>query len=123
MIPTTRLDLFGGIPVTDYSAALEWYERLLGPPSFFPRETEAVWELAAHRYLYIVQQTEHAGHAMHTLFVNDLDALIAQIAGRGLEFAKRETYSNGVRKITYRDADGNEIGFGGAPQQWIDGSR
>ena len=90
--PTTRLDLFGGIPVTDYSAALEWYERLLGPPSFFPRETEAVWELAAHQYLYIVHQTEHAGHAMHTLFVNDLDALIAQIAGRGLEFAKRETY-------------------------------
>jgi hypothetical protein len=27
----------------------------------------------------------------------------------------RETYSNGVRKITYRDPHGNEIGFGGAP--------
>jgi hypothetical protein len=27
----------------------------------------------------------------------------------------RETYSNGVRKITYRDPYGNEIGFGGAP--------
>jgi hypothetical protein len=27
----------------------------------------------------------------------------------------RETYSNGVRKITYRDPDGNEIGFGGGP--------
>jgi hypothetical protein len=56
------------------------------------------------------------GHAMHTLFVDGLDALIAQIADRGLGPAKRETYSNGVRKITYRDADGNEIGFGGAPQ-------
>jgi hypothetical protein len=116
MIPTTTLDLFAGIPVTDYSAALKWYERLLGPPSFFPHETEAVWELAEHRYLYIVQQTQHAGHAMHTLFVNDLEELIAQIAGRGLEAAERETYSNGVCKITYRDADGNEIGFGGAQQ-------
>jgi hypothetical protein len=28
---------------------------------------------------------------------------------------QQETYSNGVRKITYRDPDGNEIGFGGAP--------
>jgi hypothetical protein len=46
-------------------------------------------------------------------FVNDLDALVAQIADRGLEPAKRETYPNGVRKITYRDADGNEIGLGG----------
>ncbi len=29
--------------------------------------------------------------------------------------AQRETYENGVRKITYRDLDGNEIGLGGAP--------
>jgi hypothetical protein len=28
---------------------------------------------------------------------------------------ERETNSNGVRKTTYRDPDGNEIGFGGAP--------
>ena len=27
----------------------------------------------------------------------------------------RKTYDNGVRKITYRDPDGNEIGLGGAP--------
>ena len=32
-----------------------------------------------------------------------------------LDPAERETYSNGVRKTTYRDADGNEIGFGGVP--------
>ena len=116
MIPTTNLDLFAGIPVADYATALSWYERLLGSePAFFPHDTEAVWELAEHRYMYIVQQPEHAGHARHTLFVDDLDALVAQIAGRGLEPAERETYSNGVRKITYRDPDGNEIGFGGAP--------
>lgn len=58
---------------------------------------------------------EHAGHARHTLFVADLDALVAEIAERGLEPATRETYSNGERKVTYRDADGNEIGLGGAP--------
>ena len=116
MIPATTLDLFAGIPVADYAAALKWYERLLGgPPSFFPTDTEAVWELAEHRYLYIVQQPEHAGHARHTLFVDDLEAVVAPIAARGLEPAQRETYANGVRKTTYRDADGNEIGFGGAP--------
>jgi hypothetical protein len=64
-----------------------------------------------------VQEPEHAGHAMHALFVDDLDALVAQIADRGIEPAKRESYSNGVRKITYRDADGNEVGFGGAPPE------
>ncbi len=116
MLQATKLDLFAGIPVADYAAALQWYERLLGsPPAFFPHDTEAVWELAEHRYVYIVQQPEHAGHARHTLFVDDLDALVAQITDWGLDPSKRETYANGVRKITYRDLDGNEIGFGGAP--------
>jgi catechol 2,3-dioxygenase-like lactoylglutathione lyase family enzyme len=116
MIQTTKLDLFAGIPVADYAAALAWYERLLGsPPTFFPHDTEAVWELAEHRYVYIVQQPEHAGHARHTLFVDDLDALVTQMADQGLAPVARDTYANGVRKTTYRDPDGNEIGFGGAP--------
>jgi predicted enzyme related to lactoylglutathione lyase len=110
------LDLFAGIPVSDYPSALAWYERLLGsPPTFLASETEAVWELAEHRSIYIEQRVDHAGHAMHTIFVDDLDALVEQIAERGLEPAERETYSNGVRRVSYRDPDGNEIGFGGGP--------
>lgn len=109
------VDLYAGIPVNDYAAALAWYERLLGPPTFVASDTEAVWELAAHRSVVIEQRPEHAGHAMHTIFVDDLDALVAQIAGRGLDPTKRETYPNGVRKATYHDPDGNEIDFGGAP--------
>ena len=108
--------LFAGICVTDYAAALPWYERLLGSePSFNPHATEAVWELGEHRFVFIVQNGERAGHALHTVFVDDLDTLVSEIAGRGIEPAERETYSNGVRKVTYRDAEGNEIGFGGGP--------
>jgi predicted enzyme related to lactoylglutathione lyase len=110
------VDVFAGIPVKDYATALDWYERLLGsPPAFFPNDTEAVWELAEHGWVFIEQRAEHAGHAMHTIFVDDFDARVAQIADRGLEPVKRETYGNGVRKATYRDPDGNEIGFGGDP--------
>jgi predicted enzyme related to lactoylglutathione lyase len=110
------LYLFAGIPVNDFAAALGWYERLFGgPPSFFPHDTEAVWELAEHRSVYIVQRPERAGHALHTIVVDDLDTRVAQIAQQGLEPATRETYSNGVRKITYADPDGNEIGFGRVP--------
>jgi predicted enzyme related to lactoylglutathione lyase len=110
------VDLFAGIPVTDYAAALAWYERLFGsPPAFLPNDIEAVWELAEHRYVFIEQKPEHAGHARHLLFVDDLDARVAQIAERGLTPTERETYANGVRKAAYRDPDGNEFGFGGAP--------
>jgi catechol 2,3-dioxygenase-like lactoylglutathione lyase family enzyme len=110
------VDLFAGIPVRDYSVAAAWYQRFLGaPPAFLPNDTEAVWELAENRYVFIEVRPEHAGHAMHTVFVSDFDARISDIAGRGLEPAVRETYANGVRKATFRDPDGNEIGIGGAP--------
>jgi catechol 2,3-dioxygenase-like lactoylglutathione lyase family enzyme len=110
------LDLFAGIRVRDYHAARSWYERLLGTePAFFPHGTEAVWELAEHRYLFIVEDRHAPGGGTITIFVDDLDKITAEIASRGIEPAQRETYSNGVRKATYRDVDGNEIGFGGAP--------
>lgn len=109
-------DLYAGICVRDYAAARPWYERLLGSePTFLAHETEAVWELAEGRSIFVVQDAERAGHALHTLFVDDLDSLVSEIASRGISPAGRETYSNGVRKVIYRDADGNEIGFGGAP--------
>jgi len=110
------LDLFAGLPVTDYQRAVAWYEKLLGAePSFLPNDVEAVWEIAENRYLFIEVRPDHAGHAMHTIFASDFDTRVQEITDRGVEPADRETYSNGVRKWTYRDPDGNEIGFGGAP--------
>ena len=109
------LDLFAGNRVSDYETAKSWYERLLGKePSFIPHATEAVWELAEHRFLYIVEDGEGAGGALQLLFVEDLDALVADIASRGIEPDERVTYPGKARKAIYRDADGNEIGFGGA---------
>ncbi len=110
------LDLFAGIPVTDYAVALPWYEQFFGgPPSFLPNDTEAVWEVAEHRYIYIVQDPGRAGNALVLSFVDDLDERVAQIARRGIKPARRETYDSGATKVTYRDADGNEISFGGNP--------
>jgi hypothetical protein len=116
MIQSQNLGLFAGIPVKDYAASLKWYEQLLGsPPSFIPDDSEAVWELAENRYIYIIHQPERAGYALNTVFLDSFDTVMEQISERGIEPLKRESYSNGVRKTTYRDPDGNEIGFGGAP--------
>jgi len=109
------VDLFAGVSVSDYRRALVWYERLLGSePAFLPNATEAVWELAGHRYLYIEVLPEHAGHALHTVFVDNLDERVVSIGAQGIEPASREIYGNGVRNVIYRDPDGNEIGLGGA---------
>jgi len=110
------LDLFAGIHVGDYEAARSWYERLLGKePTFIAHATEAVWEIDEHRYLFIEQDRARPGGADITILVDDLDALVAEIASRGIEPDERETYANGARKAIFRDDDGNEIGFGSAP--------
>src|SRR5215207_2622145 len=77
------------------------------------------------------KRAERAGGAIHITFVDDLDARVADIASRGIEPDEPRVGSNRTnlawdrtgrthhvsikaRKAIYRDADGNEIGFGGA---------
>lgn len=111
-------DLFAGIAVSDFPVALSWYEKLFGvSPSFFPHDTEAVWQIAEFRSVYIVRAPEHAGHAMVLLFVEDLDERLEALASRGLEPIRVETYENDVRKAIFQDPDGNEFSFGGGPAE------
>jgi catechol 2,3-dioxygenase-like lactoylglutathione lyase family enzyme len=110
------VDLFAGVAVKDIAAATEWYGTFFGgEPAFLPNDTEAVWEVGEHQYIFIEQAPERAGGALITVFVSDLDEVVDGISGRGIEPLKREAYENGVRKVTYRDPDGNEIGYGGGP--------
>ena len=109
------MDLFAGVAVSDYDRALDWYERLLGSPrSFAPHDTESVWTLADHRHLYVLLDPDRAGRSLLTLFVEDVDSFVAAAAERDVRPASTETYDNGVRKVTFRDPDGNEVGVGGA---------
>jgi Glyoxalase/Bleomycin resistance protein/Dioxygenase superfamily len=109
------LHLFAGLRVLDVQRARPWYERLLGEPTFLPHAAEAVWTLADERSVYVVEHAVGAGSCVVTIFIDDLDARVAAISSRGLEPDDIETYSNGVRKVIYRDPDGNEVGFRGPP--------
>ena len=42
-----------------------------------------VWELAEHRSIVIEQNDEQAGHAIHTVVVDDFDRAVGQIVHRG----------------------------------------
>lgn len=65
------LDLFAGIPVSDFAAGRSWYQRLLGKePAFLPHATEAVWDLAEHRYVYSVENRNAPGGAIVTVLVD-----------------------------------------------------
>ena len=63
----------------------------------------------------VLLSPEHAGHSQVTLFLGDLDAFVDAAEERGIHPESRETYDNGVRKVIFRDPDGNELGLAGAP--------
>lgn len=110
------LELFAGMAVSDYKRAVSWFERLLGTPATFEAsDVECVWSLADQRSIYVELRPERAGRGMVTVFVDDLDEFVDAAARRGVRPDMQETYGNGVRKVTFRDPDGNEVGFGGAP--------
>lgn len=105
--------IFAGIAVSDFRRALDWYTRLLGAePAFHPHDTEAVWELAEHRYVYIIRDLDRAGGAVSMIWVDDPVAESARIAGQGIEWDDVERH-DGVWKYVFHDADGNETGVGG----------
>lgn len=113
MLDGFGVEFFAGIAVKNYKISLDWYERLFGcPPSFFPNDKEAVWQLTEHQWIYIVVQPKQAGGSVHTILGDNLDKLITQISKRGIEFSKEEIPAENVRKVMYYDPDGNEIGFG-----------
>jgi hypothetical protein len=53
-----------------------------------PNDTEAVWPVAEHGYVYIVQDAKRAGNALVLSFVDDLDDQVAAIARRGIQPAR-----------------------------------
>jgi catechol 2,3-dioxygenase-like lactoylglutathione lyase family enzyme len=111
-------EVFAGLPVADHAAARPWYERLFGGPPFMrPHDTESVWRLEEHAWVYVVQDADRAGRGLLTVLVDDLDAQVAGLAERGLTTDPIETMGNGVRTAEIRDPDGNLIKFVQPPEE------
>ena len=98
-----EIDLFAGLPVSDLARALEWYPRLLGDvrPST-PTTPSGSRRSGEHRYVYAVLHPERAGHALVTLFVDDLDGFVEPplLARRRADRAARPTTTASARSPT-----------------------
>ena len=102
--------VFAGLVVANRDAAAAWYERLFGrPPTSLPNEVEAVWQVADTASVYLLADAERAGPGILTLVVDELEASLAEIAGRGIETGAIEEISGAGRKSVISDPDGNAI--------------
>jgi calcineurin-like phosphoesterase/predicted enzyme related to lactoylglutathione lyase len=110
-------DVFASIPVGDRDAAMRWYGRLLGrAPDLIPNEDEAAWQMSDGGWIYVIADAARAGSSLQTLLVEDLDAVLAAVAARGVAIGPVDVMSNGVRHTTLTDADGNRLKLGQVPR-------
>jgi catechol 2,3-dioxygenase-like lactoylglutathione lyase family enzyme len=107
-----------GIPVGSVAGSLDWYERLLGKaPDMIDGNHAAIWDMAEGRSLYIVDAPDHIGHAIFSIYVDDLAAAVSEIEGRGITPDETQEENGVLNAVNYRDPDGNEIGYGLMPAQ------
>lgn len=103
-------DVLAGVAVSDIEAAVGWYERLLGrPPSDRPMPSLAEWRMDAHT-LQVVHDAERAGSSLVTLDIDDIGAVVGELARAGLAPEAPEVASGiTVRFAQVADPDGNVI--------------
>ena len=101
---------FTGVPVSELATGRDFFERLFGrPPDVVVNANEVMWRLADPAWLYVVVDPARAGHALAALSVGDLDATLAELAGRGISAASVEEVGDAGRKATVLDPDGNSV--------------
>lgn len=101
------------VPVADFEAAHEWYERFFDRPADnLPMEGRLVeWRVTGSGWVQVTSDAARAGSALLNLAVDDLDRHIADLAGRGLVPGAIETVNKGVQLSAITDPDGNMITF------------
>jgi len=103
--------MFAGLAVADYTAAYDWYVRLLGREAdMFPHEKEFVWRLTPTSSIYVVEDRELAGHGLVTLALDDLEVQERRMREGGFAFTE-ETSGSAPRRLVVTDADGNMLTF------------
>ncbi|GAC1645343.1 MAG: hypothetical protein NVS4B2_34870 [Chloroflexota bacterium] len=102
--------VFACLLVVNRDRAAAWYERFFGrPPDFLPNDIEAVWRVAETASVYLLADADRAGRGVVTLVVDDLDASLAEIAGRGISMGAIEEIPGAGRKSSVTDPDGNGV--------------
>lgn len=102
--------VFAGLVVGNRDSAADWYARLFGRPAdMLPNDAEAAWQLGDASSLYLLADPDRAGRGVFTFVVDDLDAVLAEIAARGVELGPVDELTGIGRKCVTIDPDGNAV--------------
>ena len=102
--------VFAGLPVADFDAAIDFYERFFGRPAdLVPKEGDSAWQLAGSGWVYVVRDADRAGRGLLTILVDDLDEHVAALADRGIETGEIERIPDTLARTVVTDPEGNTI--------------
>ena len=99
------------VPVSDFDAAHEWYERLFGRPADnLPMDGRLVeWQFTDNGWVQVTVDKARAGSALVNLAVDEMEQHLAQLSQRELALGAVETVNKVVQLSAIRDLDGNTI--------------
>jgi predicted enzyme related to lactoylglutathione lyase len=102
--------VYAVIPASDLDTARVWWTRLLGrEPDRVPMPSDVEWVFPSGG-LQLISDADHAGAGTVTLGVDDVDAELVDIAGRGVDVPQAQTVPSGQFRIaTLHDTDGNTV--------------
>jgi catechol 2,3-dioxygenase-like lactoylglutathione lyase family enzyme len=97
-----------GVAVRKLSAALPWYQQLLGQAAEQPMPGLAEWTLPQGGCLQIFEDAERAGSSSATLVVSDLDGELRRLKNFNIT-AGDTSEADTVKTAIVKDADGNQV--------------
>ena len=102
--------LFCGVAVADLDGAIDWYERLFGRSAdVVVNDDEAMWQVAAAGWLYLVRDPSGSGGALGAIAVADLEEALGELAARGIAVPPVTEVGEAGRKAELADPEGNRI--------------
>jgi predicted enzyme related to lactoylglutathione lyase len=104
--------LFASVAVADLQSALPWYEQVFGRAAdIVPNQSEVMWRVSDHGWLYVIQDPARAGRTVVTIAVSDLEQFVAGLAARGVSAGPIEDVGEAARKANVLDSDGNVLSW------------
>lgn len=108
------INVRANVAVANNAAATAWYAHLFGREADSrPMDGLAEWDITASGGLQVSQDAVRAGTSIVTLAVDDLEACVAELRGRGIDVPD-VTVGTGAQFVQVTDPDGNMLSFAAA---------